>query len=241
MQSLKTMRNLRTLSGLAAVSVLALGLAGCRTLDDPGQPVGFSLVDPAQRHPILVSQQPSSMSVRVARSAAGLSPQQRAQVAEFVARYRAGDAGNSKLIISAPSGAANEVASMQAVQEIRELMSEHGFAESAVGVEAYHEERDSQPPIRISYLRYVAEGPECGKWTSNLAFEPYNLPHPNLGCANQRNFAAMVANPADLLGPRSMSARSSERRDAAWDKYVKGEVTGAKKGEEEKVQVKNQN
>lgn len=241
MQSLKTMRTLRSLSGLVAVSTLALGLAGCRTIEDPGTPVGFSLVDPAQRHPILVSQKPSSMTVRVARGSAGLSPNQRAQVMEFVGRYRTADAGNSKLIISAPSGAPNEVAAMQAVQEIRELMSEQGFAETAIGVEAYHEEKEAQPPIRISYLRYVAEGPECGRWTSNLAFEPYNLPQPNLGCANQRNLAAMVANPADLLGPRTSTPRSGERRNAVWEKHIQGQSTTAVKSEDEKVQVKGQN
>ena len=241
MQSLKTMRTLRCLSGLVAVSTLALGLAGCRTIEDPGTPVGFSLVDPAQRHPILVSQKPSSMTVRVARGSAGLSPNQRAQVMEFVARYRSADAGNSKLIISAPSGAPNEVAAMQAVQEIRELMSEQGFAETAIAVEAYHEEKEAQPPIRISYLRYVAEGPECGRWTSNLASEPYNLPQPNLGCANQRNLAAMVANPADLLGPRTATPRSGERRNAVWEKHIQGQSTTAVKSEDEKVQVKGQN
>jgi len=242
MQSLNSMRTLRTLSGIAAVSVLAtLGLSGCRTLEDPGQPTGFSLVDPTERHPILVSQKPSSMSLRVARGSAGLTPSQRAQVVEFVGRYRAADAGNSKLIISAPSGAPNEVAAMQAVQEIRELMTEQGFQEASVAVEAYHEEKEAQPPIRISYLRYIAEGPTCGRWTSNLAYEPTNVAYPNLGCANQRNLAAMVSNPADLLGPRTATQRPAERRDAVWDKYVKGDVTTAKKAEDEKVQVKTQN
>jgi pilus assembly protein CpaD len=54
-----------------------------------------------------------------------------------------------------------------------------------------------------------------------------NLPYPNFGCATQRNFGAQVANPADLLGPRSETARSSERRDQVWSKYVKGAATGA--------------
>lgn len=54
-----------------------------------------------------------------------------------------------------------------------------------------------------------------------------NVPYPNLGCANQRNLAVMVANPADLLGPRTETARSSERRDQVWGKYVKGAATGS--------------
>ena len=55
----------------------------------------------------------------------------------------------------------------------------------------------------------------------------------------QRNLAAQVANPADLLGPRTMQPGSAERRDTVWNSYVKGESTVAKKDNEEKVQVKN--
>ena len=34
-----------------------------------------------------------------------------------------------------------------------------------------------------------------------------NRPYWNLGCANQRNLAAMVANPADLVQPRGEGQR----------------------------------
>jgi pilus assembly protein CpaD len=37
----------------------------------------------------------------------------------------------------------------------------------------------------------------------------------------------MVANPADLLGPRTMTPRDSTRRDVAYGKYINGEQTGA--------------
>jgi len=43
--------------------------------------------------------------------------------------------------------------------------------------------------MRLSYLRYVAEGPECGRWTTNLAEDPRHLPYPNFG-AQQRKLAA---------------------------------------------------
>ena len=64
---------------------------------------------------------------------------------------------------------------------------------------------------------------------------------PNLGCANQHNLAAMVANPADLLGPRSETARPSERRDVTWGKYVQGQSTGANKSADERVNQDNSN
>jgi len=226
---------------LLAVSLLVLALAGCKHGEDPTQVAGWTLVNPSERHPILVSQQPENHTVRVARGSQGLTPNQRAELISFARSARASDAGNSRLIISAPSGGSNEVASMDAVQEIRRILSDIGFPEDSVVVEAYHEDRNSSPPIRISYLRYVAEGPQCGNWPTNLAYEPQNLPQPNLGCATQRNFAAMVANPGDLLGPRTEGERSGERRNATWQKYIKGDVTTAKKAEDEKVKTEGAN
>lgn len=225
---------------IACLVLAAASLAGCRHLDDPVDPATFSLVDPSERHPIIVSQQPKDITVRVARGSSGLNPSQRASLVEFLRRYRAGDAGNSKLVIQVPSGAPNEVASMQAVGEIRKLVSDQGFEDSMVVVEGYPS-RDGAAPIRVSYLRYVADAPECGRWPTNLAREPYNLPFPNLGCANQRNFAAMVANPADLVGPRTMSPAPTERRTATWGKYIQGESTTARKSENEKVKTDSKN
>lgn len=225
----------------AAVSLLALTAAGCRDTVTGPQVAGWTLVDPSERHPILVSQQPKHLNIRVARGSLGLSPAQRAEVLEFAGRWRATDAGNSRLIIAAPSGSANEVASMHAVQDIRGLLDDNGFQESSITVEAYYEERDPQPPVRISYLRYVAEGPECGTWPANLAEQRDNANYANFGCATQRNLAAQIANPADLLGPRNETARSSERRGDTWERYVKGEPTGARKSQDEKTNTKAQN
>ncbi len=220
---------------------LTLALPGCKTDDNRGQVAGWALVDPTQRHPIIVSQQPQTMNLRVPRGSSGLAPQQRAELLAFADRSRASDAGNSRLIIAAPSGSNNEVAAISAVGEIRDLLSDRGFSEASIQVEAYSQEGAGEPPIKVSYLRYVAEGPECGQWPENLAYNPNNLPHPNLGCANQRNLAAMVANPADLLGPRTPSQRSGERRDATWEKYVKGESTTAVKADDEKISTDSKN
>lgn len=125
---------------------------------------------------------------------------------------------------------------MQAVAEIRQLMRDFGFSDASVAVEAYHEDRDQQPAVRISYLRFIAEAPECGRWPTNVADESANLPYPNFGCANQRNFAAQIANPADLISPRTMTPAPTSRRDAVLEKYTKGEVTISKKDNDERLE-----
>ncbi len=226
-----------TASRIAIASLAVLTLAACKHGEDHTQVAGWALVDPTQRHPILVSQQPETLTVSVPRGSHGLTPAQRADVIGFAQRARASDAGNSRLVIEAPSGSANEVSAIQAVHEIGNLLSEQGIHETAIAVEPFSAEGMGNPAVKVSFLRYVAEGPECGHWPTNLAREPRNLPHPNFGCASQKNLAAMVANPADLIVPRGMTARPAERRLVTWQKYIKGEVTGASKSEEERVQT----
>lgn len=220
---------------IGAVVAIAVTASACKHLDEGSRVAGWSLVDASQRHPILVSQRPSTLSLNVHRGSSGLTPRQRADLLDFAAHYRAGDAGNSRLVVSAPSGTSNEVSAMSAVHEIRALLADQGFAESLISVEAYPAE--GVAPVKVSYLRYVAEAPECGTWPTNLARDPSNVPYANFGCATQRNFAMHVSNPADLLGPRNMTDRSGERRDEVFNKYIKGDVTAAKKTEDERIKT----
>ncbi len=218
---------------IASLSVLAL--TGCKHMEPGTRVAGWTLIDPAQRHPVLVSQEPTTIDIQVPSGAYGLSPRQRSRLVQYYGNYRETDDGTSRLVISAPSGASNEVAAIRMVEDIRKLLSDQGVKDSNIVVEAYHEESDPQPPIRLSYLRHVAHAPDCSKWPTNLAYEPTNIAYPDFGCSTQRAFAVQVANPADLLGPRTMTPRSSERRDAIWRKYAKGEATASEKSEDEKV------
>lgn len=227
---------------LLAVSLCALVLTACKTLDEPGgYMAGATLIDPSQKNPIMVSQQPATMKVAVPRGSLGLSPAQKAQVAQFLERYRATDAGNSKLVIAVPSGSANESSAVHAVGEMRRMISGYAFPDSNVVIEPYREARGASGPIRLSYLRYVAEGPQCGLWPTNLAEDRRNLPYANFGCAQQQNLAAQVANPADLLGPRTMEPADAERRSVVIDNYRRGLPTAATKGADERAQVRGAN
>jgi pilus assembly protein CpaD len=222
-------------SGFGAARIIAIALlstlaGGCKHDGVDGSRVaGWTLTDPDQRHPILVSQQPATLSLRISPSADGLTPAQRARVLEFASHSSASDAGNSRIVIAAPSGSANEGSSMQSADEVRQLLINTGYSETRIAVEAYNASgRDA--PLRLSYMRYVAQAPECGlDWSENLARNYQNLPYPNYGCAEQRNLAVQVANPADLLGPRTMTSRDSNRRDNMYKKYVNGDALGASK------------
>jgi pilus assembly protein CpaD len=227
----------------ALVSLAALALSAC-SMDHPGSTghvAGWTMIDATQRHPIIVSEQPANLSIRVARGSQGLNPHQRANLAHFLGRYRGTDNGNDRLTISVPSGSPNEISALRAVEDVRAIVRDYGIDDSRVAVNAYHSDREQQPPLRISYNRFVAEAPECGSWPTNVGDDTRNLPYPNLGCATQRNLALQVANPADLLVPRTMTPASSERRDEKWEKFKKGDVVVSKKDGEEKASTKSQN
>lgn len=230
-------------TGLLLAPLLALGLAGCKPTfeDQPAQLGQMTVIDPSERHPIIVTQEPANMTLRVPRGSGGLSPAQRDQVAAFLTRYRGVDSGNSKLVLTVPSGSANEGAAVLAVGDLRRMFTSFGFADSSVVVEPYRERRDANAPIRLSYLRFVAQGPRCGVWPDNLAHDPQSLNYYNFGCAQQHNLAAQIANPADLLGPRTMDPSDSERRTIVYDRYRQGRTTGAEKSGDERTQVKGAN
>jgi pilus assembly protein CpaD len=64
-----------------------------------------------------------------------------------------------------------------------------------------------------------------------------NKPYYNFGCANQRNLAAMVDNPTDLVQPRPETPAYTERRTASFGKYRKGESTATIYPESEKAKL----
>ena len=133
-----------------------------------------------------------------------------------------------------PAGSGNEGAGYQTANEVRALAEAAGIPASAISVEAYSG-GGSKPPVKLSFVNYEAEGPECGLWPDNLARNSLNEHYTNFGCAQQHNLAAMVDNARDLKGPGPESARSSERRDVIWLKYTAGESTIAHKSSEEKA------
>lgn len=220
---------------VAAALVLVLALGACKSHGKRGV-AAWILSDPAQNHPIIVDRKEVVLDISVPPGSYGLTHNQKADLRAFAMRFNSEDSGGV-LVIRAPSGGPNEIAAMRAMESVRRVIRGAGVAQSEVAFESYASGGIPAAPIRISYLRHVAQAPVCGEWSTDLARDPQNLPYPNLGCASQANLAAMVDNPRDFLEPRGMTPRSGERRDTIWDKYIKGETTIADKAEEEKTSV----
>lgn len=210
---------------LLATLAIAMPVAGC--WKSPRNKAPFTLSNPSERHPISVEQSEALLDLSVSGHAQGLSSAQWNQVYGYLNGYQ--ESGRGRLVIKAPTGGANEKAAKRAYNDVRQAMRRVGINPRAVVLESYGAKWNPNAPLRLSYLEIVAKGPDCPDWSENLAQDPQNLPWPNMGCATQKNLAAMVADPQDLLGPRAETPRPSERRDTVWRKYVAGEVTISKR------------
>lgn len=212
--------------------LMVAGLAGCRDAYDGVRVVGWESPQTVQeRHPILVEQGTEEMAVYVPRGDGDMTAMEKRRIAGFIGLYR--NEGQGRLMVSAPRGGGSGNAG-DVVAYIRSLGIRMGMREEAIEVST-HASDGSKPTVKLSFLRYVAKGPECGEWPDNLAKNPKNETYWNYGCAYQHNMAAMIANPKDLVEPRTMTVRTGERRDDAWRKYGGGEIFISKSSEDEKA------
>jgi pilus assembly protein CpaD len=217
--------------GAAVTRVLAiggctLGLAGCFTNDKVATPSAF---DYRLRHPIAVSEGPRTIGLFIGTARGGLTADQRADVVAFANTWRREATGG--IIIDLPAGTRNEVAAANAVHEVRSILAAAGVPPNAVDVRPY---RPSDPSklatIKLNYPTLVAEAGPCGLWPHDLGptvdrEHNENVEYFNLGCASQRNLAAMVANKHDLVQPRGEVPPYTGRRTTVLDKYHRGETT----------------
>lgn len=222
------MKTLPTLArALAFVSLAAL-LAGCKTTSQ--EEITHSVPsDYRLRHPIAVREKAQTLTVFVGDRRGGLTPAQRAEIGALAPAWRREATGG--IVIEVPSGAANEHAAAGASREIRAILNAAGVPNNAIEIRPYQ----TQDPvrlgtIRVNYPKMVAETGPCGLWPEDLGptTDPVyrsNRPHWNHGCATQRNLAAQVANPADLVQPRAETPVLASRRATVIDKYRKGEST----------------
>ena len=213
----------------AAVLVgLAALMAGCKTTSHEETTASIPN-DVRLRHPIVVREKTQAMTVFIGDRRDNLTPAQRAEVGALAGGWRAEASGG--FIIDVPVGGPNERAATSAAREIRSILSATGVPAHAIQVKANHSQDPVQlGTIRISYPKMAAETGPCGLWPhdigpSNDLLHWSNKPHWNHGCAVQRNLAAQVANPADLVQSRSEAPALAARRSTVLEKYRKGDST----------------
>ena len=143
-----------------------------------------------------------------------------------------------------PVNTANARAAAATYQDIRSVLAAGGVPSSAITLRQYHpDDPRTLPTIKLSYPKMTAVGrplrPVAGGSRTQSREPGYieNSPYHNFGCATQRNLAAMVDNPADLEQPRPETPAYTIRRNAAFEKYRKGEPTTTTYPEAEKAKL----
>lgn len=214
-----------TRSAWRIASLLAVMLAGSCAAPDGDHPTVFD--DGTANHPITV--EPSYRSLKLSYAGA-LSPEEQANLANFVSDYL--EHGNGAISISAPNGPG----ASQAISTLGEQIAGMGVPRSRilVGVE---DRSGSDSRIEIGYVTYSAHTDPCGDWSVNAADTTGNLPMPNFGCSVQQNIAAEVADPRDLVQPRGMAPADATRRMTVLGKYEQAETTAANKTKDQSAAV----
>jgi pilus assembly protein CpaD len=208
-----------------AVASLALALSGCYVQKDTA---GDIPNDYRKRHPITLKEGEKTVEVFIGRNRGGLTEGQGADVLYFARLWKRESTGG--IIIDVPAGTSNEIAANGALREIRSIIAAAGVPNHVVSIRPYQTAPDKLATIKLNYSKIVAQAGPCGLWPHDLgpAADPAyqeNRNYWNLGCSTQRNLAAMVANPSDLVQPRAEDPISTNRRSVVLDKYRKGEAT----------------
>ncbi len=211
----------------ALVGACVVFVCGCNTDNQvagvPDVPTDYRL-----RHPITIGEADHTLEVFIGSSRGELNPTQRAEVAEFAQTWKREATGG--VVVDLPVGTSNERSAAGAMRAIRSILIASGVPANGLLVRGYHPPAINLATIRITYPRIAAQAGPCGLWPEDIGpsfnrnyFE--NQPPYNAGCATQRNLAAMVSNPADLVQPRAESPTYEERRTTVIEKYRAGTTT----------------
>lgn len=225
MKSSSTAGHVRSLRLGAALIGAAIALGGCSHSKEE-LPTASIPNDYRQRHPIAITEADRTVLVFVGSGRGGLTGSQRADVSNLAQGWlREGTAG---IVAEVPHQTSNGRAAEDSLREIKSTLAAHGVPARAVTVRPYQPNDPRQfAAIRLTYPRVAATAGPCGLWPEDIGpsinNKGYldNKPYWNLGCANQRNLAAMVDNPSDLVQPRPETPAYNARRATTYDTYRK--------------------
>jgi pilus assembly protein CpaD len=96
---------------------------------------------------------------------------------------------------------------------------------------------DGVAGVVLAFDDFVAVGPSCAPESARMSSRGKNVQTPAFGCATQRNIAAMVAHPADLIDPAASGDASAARGSLVIHSYRLGEPTGEKTGSDKGVDI----
>ena len=208
------------LSGILVAT--AFTMAGCANHSKNHFTVGSVPSNYKTKHPIVIDEKEQVLDIPVARSSYDLPIASASSVEGFAHAFRTSESRTMTVLV--PTGSPNESAARKVASSVVETLKNAGISAHRIRTAGYHAaQHGSAAPIRLSYNAIKASVAACGKWPEDLtASGNENQNYHNFGCGSQANLASMIANPADLLGPRGMTEIDAERRNNAVTDYRAG-------------------
>ncbi|HEX7564029.1 MAG TPA: CpaD family pilus assembly protein [Bradyrhizobium sp.] len=194
------------------------------------------------RHPIAIQEADRSVVIFVGHGRGGLSASERSDVVGLAQSWL--HEGTGTIVADVPVKTSNAAAAADAFRQINALLVAAGVPPRAIAVHRYHPDDPRQmATIRLNYPKISAVAGPCGLWPEDLGpainNKSYleNKSYYNFGCAYQRNMAAMIDNPSDLVQPRSETPAYTVRRTEAFEKYRKGTSSATTYPDAEKAKI----
>ena len=209
---------MRGRSSCLLAALVATLLAGCA---GRGDTVGSVPVDYRQRHPIELVRANETLDVFVGNINVALDERQQADVQEFARNYMRN--GQGPLVAYLPVGG-NTPGVNSSLNAIRKTLG-NGGANGRLQIAQYHPEAAGPvAPIKLAFAKLKAETPtRCGYEAEDIVPTRYatnavNTSAANFGCSYQKNLAAQIADPRDLVRPRQEGPVDADKRLASIQK-----------------------
>jgi pilus assembly protein CpaD len=194
-----------------ALLIALLGSALLAACAQRHELTGSIPADFRDRHPIVLAR--SAVNLDLFAHGASLDRRQTEDVRGFVRDYK--ENGEGPIIAYLPVVPGGRGAT--GLDAVRRALSAAG-AGGRLQIAHYHPEPGTAGPIRISFTKLQAKVESvCGyegeeivptRWGANAV----NRSAQNFGCAHQRNLAAQIADPRDLVRPREPGPVDGTRR-----------------------------
>ncbi|MGA1342583.1 MAG: CpaD family pilus assembly protein [Hyphomonas sp.] len=218
-------------------SLLALG-AGLFTLSACASSAPSSVTSemlrgtPLSRNEVGVTKRTEFLEVAIHPELSELPDVERARIRAFVSTYA--QRGHGPLVMSMPAASANPQLAVTAVAEARAIAWERGVEYEEISGTSHGAGEVYSQPMILAFQVYDAVAPEClQKSELDFADASSNNTLPTLGCSVRTNLAAMIADPADLLGTRALELADIDRRTVILEKFRAGESTAAERSDQE--------
>jgi pilus assembly protein CpaD len=170
---------------LTSLAMIVLGLTSCaEPRPEPrllAEPAALQVEKTAATHTILVN------------ASGQASASERQRLNGFIAAIGADRPESLHITVSGPQ-------SEQRLRNVSKLLVADGVVSKKITLVSGTGDRPGA--IKVAVERYVVRPPQCPEWSAEEVAGFDNTTRSNFGCANLANFAAMLADPRDLLAPR---------------------------------------